>query len=120
MKKRDQEKIEKLIRSFADHEPVVGNLGTAFPIDSEATETLVRMGQPAIPTLVKSLDSENPKIVLYAVYCLGQMGDSSVLPALKQTVERHSSKEPKEEFDFAIISTASRAIDSLSESSKSE
>ena len=120
MKKRDKEKIERLIRSFADHEPVFGNLGTAFPIDSEATEALVQMGSRAVPALVKSLDSENPKIILYAAYCLGQIGDPSALTALRQTAERHSSKEPKGEFDFAVVSAASRAIDSLSESSKSE
>lgn len=114
----DQETIKKLILSFADHEPVVGNLGTPFPVDSEATRALVQMGSDAVPELVKSLDSENPKIILYAAYCLGQTGDSSVLSALRQTMESYSSKEPKREFDFAIVSTASRAIDSLSESSK--
>lgn len=113
-----QDSIQKLIDSFAEHEPPFSSLGTPFLADTEATQALVEMGSDAIPALVKSLDDSNSKVAMYAAYVLGQMDDPSVLPALRQTKARYEAKEPKEEYDFGVISSAGRAIDRLDELTK--
>lgn len=109
----NHESIERLINSFADHEPPFFSLGTPFLVDTETTQALVRMGAAAIPALTRALKADNAKIAAYAAYCLGQMGDSSVLVALEQAREKYLTKEPKREYDYGVISAANRAIESL-------
>lgn len=110
----NQKKIKELISSFADHEPPFTSLGTPFLADTEATQDLVQMGQAAVPELIKGLSSDNPKTVMYAAYCLGQIGDRSALPALRQGKERYMAHEPKREYDFGVISAIDQAEEKLS------
>lgn len=105
----NRETIKKLICSFADYEPLFASLGTPFLVDTQATEALVQMGITAVPALLKALDAENSKIVMYAAYCLGQIGDRSVLQKLQQTKEKFRVKEPKNEYDFAVIGAINQA-----------
>ena len=102
--------IEQFISSFAEHQPPFSSLGTPFLVDTEATNALVAIGTAAVPALTAALAANNPKIAMYAAYCLGHIGDTSVLPALRQIVDHYAAKEPKEEYDFAVISAANQAI----------
>ncbi len=106
-------RARELVASFAEQEPPASSLGTPFLADTEATQALVQMGQAAIPALREALGSDNPKIVLYAAYTLGQMGDASVLPDLQAVRDARAAKEPKEAFDYGIVSVASKAIENL-------
>lgn len=110
----NQERIKELISSFADHEPPFTSLGTPLLADTEATQTLVKMGQAAVPELIEGLRAENPKIAMYVAYCLGQIGDRSALPALQQTREGYLAKEPKGEYDFGVVSVINQAEEQLS------
>ncbi|SRR6266487_4845061 len=113
-----QEVIEKMINSFADHEPPFSSLGTPFLVDTEAIQTLVQMGEAAVPALVKALDTDNPKIVMYAAYCLGLIKDRSALQALQRAKQRLMASEPKREYDFGAISAISQAENNLLASSE--
>lgn len=108
-----QQTIAELIKAFADHEPPLSSLGAALLVDTETTQRLVRMGRVAVPKLIEALNGENPKIAMYSAYCLGQIGDRSALPALRQMKERYMAHEPKREFDFSVISAISQAEEKL-------
>jgi HEAT repeat protein len=110
----DQEKIKKLISSFADHEPPFTSLGTPLLADTGATRGLVEMGQAAVPELIEGLSSDNPKIAMYAAYCLGQIGDQSALPALRRGKETYMAHEAKAQYDFGVISAMAQAEEKLS------
>lgn len=115
MESDKQDYIDKLIASFIQHEPPFSSLGTPFLVDTETTEALVRFGRAAIPALEAALESGNPKIVMYAAYCLGQIGDQTVLPSLQSVEERYANKEPKEKYDYSVLSAVGRAIERLQE-----
>ncbi|HEX9990088.1 MAG TPA: hypothetical protein VGE45_16645 [Chloroflexia bacterium] len=113
--KNRRNSIKRLIESLADQEPPFSSLGTPFLVDNEVTEVLVGMGQAAVPALVEALRGRQPKVAMYAAYCLGQMGDLSIVPALLATREKYLMKEPKEEYDFGVMSAVDRAIERLQE-----
>ncbi len=110
----DPERIKRLIDSFADQEPPLWMQGTPLLADTEATESLVRMGRTAVPALVNALDAQNPKIVMYAAFCLGLIGDRAALPALERTKGTYAASEPKGEYSFGVISAVNRALENLS------
>jgi hypothetical protein len=110
---RAQRSIDQLIASFAEHQPPFSSLGTPFLVDTEATDALVRMGGAAAPALEAALEDDNPKIVMYAAYCLGLMGDPSVLPSLRHTRARYEAREPKRAEDYAVIGAVSEAEERL-------
>jgi hypothetical protein len=112
--KERAENIKGLISSFAHHEPPFTSLGTPFLVDTETTQALVKIGKPALPALIEALDSQDPKIVMYAAYCIGQIGYSYVLPELRRTKHRFIAKEPKVEYDFGVISAINQAEDKMS------
>jgi HEAT repeat protein len=112
--RNDESLIKKLIGSFEDA-PFVSSLGTLSSIDTEAVSALVKMGKKVVPELLVAIQAENPRTVIYAVYCLGQLGDTSVLPQLKQVEKSYLAKAPKGEFDFSVAIAAKHAIERLSE-----
>ncbi len=116
----DPETIKQLIDSFAEQEPPLWMQGTPLLADTEATESLVRMGRAAVPALVNALDAQNPKIVMYAAFCLGLIGDRSALPALERTKGKYVALEPKGEYSFGVISAVNRALDNLSARSRDD
>lgn len=104
---------EELIASFAEHEPPFSSLGTPFLVDTEATDALVRKGAAAVPALEAALEDDDPKIVMYAAYCLGLIGDRPVLPALRRTRARYEARAPKQSEDYAVIGAVKRAEERL-------
>ncbi|HEU0083723.1 MAG TPA: hypothetical protein VFQ87_12705 [Bradyrhizobium sp.] len=110
----DEVSVKKLIESFAGA-PLVSSLGTLTPIDTDAVQTLLKMGKEVAPSLVAALSADTPAIVIYAAYCLGQIGDTSVLPRLQEVQEAYLARNPKSEFDFSVANAVRRAIESLSD-----
>ena len=108
-----QRSIEELIASFAEHEPPFSSLGMPFLVDTEATDALVRMGDAAVPSLEAALEDDDPKITMYSAYCLGLIGNPSVLPALGRTLARYEAREPKQSQDYAVIGAVNRAEERL-------
>jgi HEAT repeat protein len=109
--------IKRLIAALADQEPPFSSLGTPFLVDTEVTDALVRRGKAAVPALTDALEHGEPKIAMYAAYCLGQIGDPATLPALAAARDKYLAREPKAEYDFGVVSAASRAIEQLQEPS---
>jgi HEAT repeat protein len=106
--------VGKWIRALADQAPPFTSLGTPFLTDTEATRSLVNIGASAVPALVHALDHENAKVVMYAAYCLGLIGDRSAIPALRRVKEKYSRREPRTEYDFGVISAVNKAEERLS------
>lgn len=109
----DEARIATLIRSFSGHEPPFSSLGTAFLVDTQTTQRLVEFGAKAVPQLLEGLNAHDPKTAMYSAYCLGQIGDRMVLPALRQARERYMAHEPKHEYDFTVISAIAQAEEAL-------
>jgi HEAT repeat protein len=111
----EKEEIEKWIEALVDLEPPFTSLGAPFLVDTEATQALVEMGEIAVPALVDALGNENSKVVMYAAYCLGLIGDPSVVPQLRRIQENFASREPRSEYDFGVIGAAKQAEQRLTE-----
>lgn len=112
-KSGEQPSIDELIASFAWREPPFSSLGMPFLADTEATDAIVRMGEAAVPALEAALGDDDPKIAMYAAYCLGLIGNPSVLPALGRTRVRYEAREPKRSEDYAVIGAVSQAEERL-------
>jgi HEAT repeat protein len=107
------ERLEELIASFADNEPAFWSLGTPVIGDTASTDAVVRMGVRAVPALRAALRNGNPKIVVYAAYSLGRIGDADSLPLLHRVLEEFDSKSQKSSYDFAAIEVISQATKRL-------
>lgn len=106
----DARSLEELIAEFARHEPPMESLGTPFITDTDTTRAIVRRGSAAVPALKAALRDTNSRIVMYAAYCLGLIGDPTVQSALRETREGYQAREPKQGLDFAVISSTSQAL----------
>jgi hypothetical protein len=112
-----QPEIDRLINELGQAEPAFSSLGAPMLADTPVTERLVKVGPPAVPSLVAALDRE-PKVAAYAAKCLGEIGDRSALPALQRTQARYSSKESKVPYDMAVVASTSLAVERLSQSNR--
>ena len=100
--------INALIKKLGDQEPGFYSLGTPFLTDTKITRKLVDMGKIALPHLINALGSENDKIVMYTIYCLGQIGDKSILPFLKETKKKYLTKKNRGEYYFGVLSVINK------------
>ncbi|MCX7114206.1 MAG: hypothetical protein NTX45_29880 [Proteobacteria bacterium] len=82
-------------------------------MDTETTDALIRMGAGVVPKLEAALVSDDPKIVMYVAYCLGLIGDDTALPTLQHTRAKYIDREPKQQYDFAVISAINKAEERL-------
>jgi hypothetical protein len=105
--------VTELISELAAIEPPFSSLGMPFLADTEVTRELVSRGADAVPALTAALASPEPRIVLYAAYCLGLIGDRSVLPILRRIRERHEQRRPKLDTDFSIVGAIIQAEERL-------
>jgi len=112
----DKGEIDRWIEALADIDPPFTSLGTPFLVDAEATQALVEMGEIAVPALVEALGNENAKVVMYAAYCLGSIGDRSVVPLLRRIQEDFAKRRPESEYGFGVIGAAKVAEQRLMES----
>ena len=53
--------------------------------------------------ILETLKSANRVHVLYAIYCLGELGDASVMPTLAGLQEEFTKLQRKGPYDFAIL-----------------
>ena len=108
-----QSDIRQLISDFTHFSPSIFELGTPIVSGTEATRKVIQFKSAAVSLLLESLKSQNPKIVMYSAYCLGEIGDLSALQALGQTCEKFMNKKRKTVGDYAIISATVLALDKL-------
>jgi HEAT repeat protein len=103
----------RLIQTLAEEEPAFFSLGTPVLVDGDATRALVADGRDAVPQLIRALEADDPKVAMYAAYCLGQIGDPSAAPHLRSLSSRYAAKEPASEYDTGVASVATAAADRL-------
>jgi HEAT repeat protein len=107
--------LDRLIASFASLEPPASSLGAPILADTKETNAVVAMGAAAVPALTTALAGDDPKVAMYAAYCLGQIADEAALPELRRTRARYAAHEPKGEHDFAVLAALNRAEQQLAE-----
>ena len=112
--------IQALIQHLAKEEPVAMSLGTPFLADSETTDALVAIGSPAVPFLIEALKSDNGRIVMYAAYTLGLIGDSRAVPGLVRLRDIYLEEGTQHAESSGILSAANTALERLSDCHTSE
>src|SRR5688572_27147269 len=100
----DSRQIMRMIESFAGIEPPFSSLGAPFLADTEETNAVVACGEAALMPLLAALGSDNPKVVMYAAYCLGTVGDDGARESLHRLVQAQERKKAKGPWDYAILS----------------
>lgn len=70
----------------------------SFPLARDmAARTIIKIGKPATPYLIKAIEEQNDHILQQAVDALGgiaaKTGDKSALPTLLNCLEKHSDNE---------------------------
>ncbi|MBN1899631.1 MAG: HEAT repeat domain-containing protein [Spirochaetes bacterium] len=99
IKTKDPQGLELLIKSL-------GSLYIYVP--DEAMKALAKIGKPAVPYLIKALDSEHGSVQYKAAKALGMMGKQAkqAVPALKKLLKSS---------DYSIRTVAEQAIEEISE-----
>ena len=93
--------MEALFTALGDEEPLVGDT---------ASDVLRAVGRPAIPYLLRALDSENVNVRGVAIEKLGEIGDPSVIDAL---ANRLYDEETPFLSDQRICDLAARALEKI-------
>lgn len=105
----DPRAIKRLIARFSDLEPAFSSLGAPFLVDADETRAVIACGAQALEPLLDALDSDDPKIVMYAAYCLGAIGGAETLEPLHRLVLAQESKVEKGPSDQAVLNAAAHA-----------
>jgi len=105
----DPHSIRQLIESFRNLEPAFSSLGAPFLVDADETRAVIECGSRALEPLLDALASDHPKIVMYAAYCLGAIGNGDTLEPLDRLVLAQESKLEKGPYDQAALNAAAHA-----------
>ncbi len=89
------------------------SLGTPLLADTPTTDALVGCGSQALGILEVALSDGEPRVAMYAAYCLGRIGDPRAVATLSAVLTRYKQKVPRQPFDFGVISAATQAIQRL-------
>ncbi len=74
--------IQPLVRALSDDDAMVGDL---------AAKALIRIGKPAVSTLIEAAQSESQPVRIYAVRALAEIRDYRAIPALMRASEEDSA-----------------------------
>jgi HEAT repeat protein len=113
-------RIERLIESLEAQEPPDESLGTPELSETAAVRELVGLGPEAIPYLAERLQTEPAKVVAYLVLALGKLGDARVVESLSELRSTYQAREPKDEWDHAVIGQCNVAIEALAPPEKTD
>jgi HEAT repeat protein len=111
-----EEKINKLLRTLESKEPLIHELGTPRPVESDEIDQLVALDRQAVPYLLDLMRVENPKLVAYIASILGRIGDIRAIGPLRELLVGLKSKDPKTPWDYAAIGQSQQALKALEES----
>jgi len=123
--------VSDLIAQLAKHDAVEESPSmTAVPqiLGNETTKRIIKHGDNAVPELLKALNSDDPNIVIYSAFCLGEIGSPEAVPEMQKLVNRLSQEVEAYEkekqaltyanWTMAIMTTTRTAIRKIEKSLK--
>lgn len=107
-------KIDSILASLETVEPTWDSLGTPEPAETEDFVKLVAMGEDAVPHLIARASlRDSPRQMAYIAKALGRIGDPIAVTTLRELRQVFQAKEPKNEWDFAVIGQCNVALSRL-------
>ena len=80
--KADEAATESLVRALNDEDAMVCNL---------AAHALVKIGKPAVPSLIEAVRGESQAVRIHAIRALAEIKDYRAIPVLMQVIEEDSA-----------------------------
>ncbi|MFN8385616.1 MAG: HEAT repeat domain-containing protein [Anaerolineales bacterium] len=80
--KADEAATESLVRAMNDEDAMVCNL---------AAHALVKIGKPAVPSLIEAVRDESQAVRIHAIRALAEIKDYRAIPVLMQVIEEDSA-----------------------------
>lgn len=80
--KPDEASTQPLIRALNDEDAMVCNL---------ATSALIKIGKPAVPSLIDAVKAESQSARIHALRALAEIRDPRAIPVLMQVIEEDSA-----------------------------
>lgn len=80
--KADEAATESLVRALNDEDVMVCNL---------AAHALVKIGKPAVPSLIEAVRDESQAVRIHAIRALAEIKDYRAIPVLMQVIEEDSA-----------------------------
>ncbi|MFN8404988.1 MAG: HEAT repeat domain-containing protein [Anaerolineales bacterium] len=80
--KADEAATEPLVRALNDEDAMVCNL---------AAHALVKIGKPAVPSLIEAVRGESQAVRIHAIRALAEIKDYRAIPVLMQVIEEDSA-----------------------------
>jgi hypothetical protein len=106
-------RIRTLLDALAAREPVAYDLGTPQLVEAAELDELVALGGEAVAVLMELAATLPARPAAYAVLALGRIGEQRTVPALRGLRAAYEGREPKDEWDFAVIGQATLALRAL-------
>jgi hypothetical protein len=106
-------RIRALLDALAAREPLAHDLGTPQPLEAEELTELVALGPDAVPVLSELAPNVPARSAAYIAVALGRLGDPRAFQPLRDLRAAYQRREPKSEWDFAVIGQCTRALSSL-------
>lgn len=113
MSSADPGDVDRLLADAGRVDPVASDLGTPQPAESEAARRLIVRGPSVVPRLIEILrDEATPsRRLAYGAFVLGRIGDARAHPILRELRDRLRRREPKDEWDHAVIGQCTLALE---------
>lgn len=80
--KADEAATQPLVRALNDEDAMVCNL---------AAHALVKIGKPAVPSLIEAVRDESQAVRIHAIRALAEIKDYRAIPVLMQVIEEDSA-----------------------------
>lgn len=80
--KPDEAATQALVRALTDEDAMVCNL---------ATNALIKIGKPAVPSLIEVVKSDSQSARIHALRALAEIRDPRAIPVLMQVIEEDSA-----------------------------
>jgi len=106
-------RIRALLVALAARDPVAYDLGTPQLVEAEELDELVALGGDAVAVLMELAATLPARPAAYAVLALGRIGEQHTVQALRELRAAYERREPKDEWDFAVIGQATLALRAL-------
>lgn len=109
----EQQYVRELIGKLDALEPAAFELGTPVIVNTEETSAIISLGEKAVEPLIDALPSGSRKIIAYAAFCLGKIGDARALTPLEAIRRQYDQKMKKESDDYFVLGAVQSALDEL-------
>lgn len=106
--------VDSLLDELEKTEPAFESLGTPEPRETDAVRRLVAMGAPIVPHLIeRTRAAGSAKTMAYLALILGRIGDARAVTPLRELQARYQAREPKGEWDYAVLGQCNVALGRL-------